>query len=100
MALKLHEGASLAVLALTQFNFCSRGHRKYVSITLPSLGGLQAPCPRAITAVIDMSCRKGKTFDGITSQNFNLDVSDMFVAKRCSPAVLGLGVRLQNVLHV
>lgn len=66
MALKLHGGASLAVLALTQFNFCSRGHRKYVSITLSSPGGLQAPCPRAITAVIDMSCRVGKKIDGIT----------------------------------
>jgi hypothetical protein len=66
MAPKLHGGASLAVLALTQFNFCSRGHRKYVSITLPSSGGLRAPCPRAITAVIDMSCRERKIIDGIT----------------------------------
>jgi hypothetical protein len=66
MALKLHGGASLAALALTQFNFCSRGHRKYVSITLPSPGGLRAPCPRAITAVIDMSCQEGEKIDGIT----------------------------------
>ena len=83
MALKLHGGASLAVLALTQFNFCSRGHKKYVSTTPPSLGGLRAPCPRAITAVIDT--RKKIDGDHHQSQKINFGLSGTCCRLASSP---------------
>ena len=102
MALKLHGGPSLAVLALTQFNFCPGGHRKYVSITLSSPGGLQAPSPRAITAVIDQSCREKKKLTEITKgKKFNSYVSDIMLSQSvpCQQPSRR-GVCLQSVLHV
>jgi hypothetical protein len=95
----------LAVLALTQFNFAHADTESTYLSPFRVPGGLHAPCPRAITAVIDKSCReRKKKLTGITkAKKFNLDISRTSYCRRsllASSPPDSESVRLQNVVHV